>query len=146
MYISLHAFILPLFFLLSTPAFAVYKCEANGKITYSDMPCNGEKMFDISHSTTDNSANAKQQLAQEKKLLTQLEKERHKREAQEAREQQRAAKVYASKQKNCAQLARRKKWADEDVASATGKSAEKVKRKARRLSEQYDAECPLVLH
>lgn len=135
-----HLLLAGLFLVLSAPAFAIYKCEADGKFSYSDTLCLNGKALDLAASVPD-AASAKQQALQEKSALQHLENDRHKREAREEKEQQRAARAYASRQKKCATLARKRKWADEDLASAKLKSIEKTKRKSRRLAEQYDAQC-----
>lgn len=129
-----------LFLALSAPAFAIYKCEADGKFSYSDTLCPNGKTLDLAVSVSD-AASARQQASQEKRALQHLENDRHKREARDEKEQQRAAHAYANRQKKCAALARKRKWADEDLASAKLKSIEKAKRKSRRLTEQYDAQC-----
>jgi hypothetical protein len=134
-----------LFALIAAPAFAVYKCESNGQVTYSDAPCRG-KTLSLANSIDaevpgTNVASAKEKLAREKKEVTRLEKERHKREAAEEKEQKKVAKADAVKRKKCSTLAHRKKWADEDAAAATGKSREKAQRKARRAAETHQAEC-----
>jgi hypothetical protein len=132
--------------LVAAPAFAIYKCESNGQVTYGDAACRGSKALSLENSIdtevrASNVVNAKEQLAREKKEVTRLEKERHKREAAEEKEQTKIAKSDAVKRKRCSTLALRKKWADEDGAAATGKSREKAQRKARRAAETHQAEC-----
>lgn len=133
-----------LLFLLASftaPALAIYKCESNGKVTYSDEHCPGGKVLDTGGAPVVDADVVARQAAQEKNRLKRLEHERHKLEAQEEKQQQRAAHAAAAKQKRCSLLDRRRKWADEDAAAATGKSHEKTKLKARRVAEQFDAEC-----
>ena len=129
-----------LFLALSMPAFAIYKCEVDGKFSYGDTPCPNGKAFDLAVSAPD-AATARQQASREKSVLRHLENDRHKREAREEKKQQQVARAYANRQKKCVALARRRKWADEDLASAKLKSIEKAKRKSRRLAEEYDAQC-----
>lgn len=125
----------------SIPALAVYKCVEGGKVSYSDLACPGGRQLDIAVPATD-AASAKQRLAQEKSALQRLENDRHKREAKEEKEQLRIAHAMASRKRKCDALARRVKWAEEDSRLAHGRLAEKTKRKAHRLVEQYDGECP----
>ncbi|MGE5651800.1 MAG: hypothetical protein ACM34A_16520 [Bacillota bacterium] len=125
----------------SLPALAVYRCEEGGKISYSDMVCAGGRQLDIAVPATD-AADARLRLAQEKSELRRLESDRHKREAKEEKEQARIAHAMASRKKKCDTLARRVKWAEEDSRLARGRSADKTQRKAHRLVEQYDGECP----
>lgn len=136
-----RALLLGLLLSLSAPAFAVYKCESDKKVSYSDIPCPDAKVLDIGGAASPDAAHARQQATQEKKKLTQLEAARHKMEAKEEKERQQAARANAAARKTCAKLALRKKWADEDAASATGKSAVKAKQKARRAAEQHQSEC-----
>jgi len=124
---------------LTAPAFAVYKCESNGTVTYSDQHCPGGKVLDTGSAPA--TGDTARQNAENKAQLKRLEHERHKREAQEEKEQQRAAHAAAAKQKKCSLLARRSKWANEDAPAATGKAREKTKLKARRVAEQFEAEC-----
>lgn len=125
----------------ATPAFAVYKCEADGKVTYSDEPCPGGKQLDLNITSVTNSSNGDSRLKQEKATLQKLEKERHRREAVEQRERQSANRANATRQKKCDGLARRQKRAAEDVSKSVGKANEKAKLKARRITEDYEAEC-----
>lgn len=126
----------------SAPALALYKCKSGDTISYSDAPCPGGKVLDIGSSpSAADTAKARQQTAEEQKKLKRLENERRKHEAQEEKERQRIAYVNAAKQKRCALLARRKRWADEDVAKSAGKSNEKARLKVRRVTEQFEEEC-----
>ncbi len=127
-----------LFFSFCAPALAVYKCESDGKVGYSETPCPDGQLLDLNTSVRDaDAAQAKQQITADKKKLANMENTRHKREAIE----ERAARVQAAKYKKCAALAQRKKWALEDAASASGKSSAKARRNAQRLSEKYELEC-----
>jgi len=124
---------------LSAPAFAVYKCESNGHVTYSDSPCPGGRQLDISPAP--DATDARKRAAQEKQVLNRLESEQHKTELKEEQDRRQAASRQAAKQRKCASLERRKKWASEDAATAYIRSAEKAKRKARRAEEIFEAEC-----
>lgn len=130
-------------FLLASPALAIYKCQSDHGTIYSDTPCPNAKVLDINSAAPADPDNARHQAAQEKKSLKQLEDARHKSERIEEKDRQRAARAQATVRKTCAKLALRKKWADEDAASATGKSADKARRKARRVEEQFQAECAM---
>lgn len=126
---------------LPISAFAIYKCEANGTVTYSDAPCAGGKQLDINDTSPSDAADARRRAAQEKQELGRLESERHKQELQDEKERKKSARSRAALERKCASLERRRKWADEDAASAVGKSVEKARRKARRAEELFDAEC-----
>ena len=133
------------FFSFSAPALAVYKCESNGKVIYSDAPCQGGKTTDLSshltQPTASETAQAHQIRAQEKNKLQGIESERHKREAKEEKQQIKAAHAFAAAQKKCAALAQRTKWSSEDAANASGKKRESAQRQARRMVEKYELEC-----
>jgi hypothetical protein len=125
------------------PAFAVYKCESDAKVTYSDTACVSGQSNDLGNPATgsDNAVQARRELAQQKAEVKRLENARHKQEAQQEKLRKTAAHTETARQKKCASLARRKKWADEDAAAATGKSREKARRKARHAEEIYGSEC-----
>ncbi|MDB5764203.1 MAG: hypothetical protein JWQ21_3198 [Herminiimonas sp.] len=143
--------LLSLLISFSAPALAIYKCESNGKITYSDEPCRGGKVLDVDPASgktaasdaadAADAADAGKQITREKSEVKRLENERHKREAKDEQAQQKAARISAAKHKKCVSLAMRKKWGEEDAAAASGKSAEKAKRNARRKAEKYETEC-----
>jgi hypothetical protein len=122
-------------------AFAIYKCEGNGTVTYSDSPCPGGKPLDIGSIPPSDLADARRRADQEKQALSRIENERRKQEVREEKERRKSARARAALERKCAALERRRKWAAEDAASAAGKSAEKAKRKARRAEELFDAEC-----
>ena len=124
---------------LSTPAFAVYKCESNGHVTYSDSPCPGGRELVIPPAP--DSAEANKRAAQEQQAFNRLENKRYKAELKEEKDQQQAARRQVARQRKCASLERRKKWAVEDAATTYTRSAEKARRKARRAEEIFEAEC-----
>jgi hypothetical protein len=131
---------------LSTPALAIYKCESDGKISYSDSPCvNGKsvRFEEPPHSAPlpPDAANARQQATRDKNELKRLENERERQEAQEDKERRKLVQADAAKRKKCSELALQQKWAEEDASAASGKSAEKAKRNARRKAEKLQMEC-----
>lgn len=146
---GLRALTTALLLSVAAPAFAIYKCDTNGKVMYSEAPCPGGKVLDIDTAPPADASKADKQAARERRATLRMEKretlrmenERRKREAREEREQRRAAKAHAAKQKKCATLVRRQRWAEEDAASATGRSADKARRKARRAAEVVEDEC-----
>ncbi len=130
--------------LLPLPAMAIYKCESNRVISYSDTPCSSGKSSTLDTSFSSDrldTPDAQQQLNRQKTELKQLETARHKREASEEKERKKLAKAHAVKQKKCAGLALRQKWSEEDAVLANGKSSAKAKLKARRMAEKYQLEC-----
>ena len=139
----LQTLLVTLLLSFSAPALAIFKCEIAGKVTYSDEPCLGGKTVIANGGTAPSldATKAKQQLAQDKREVERLEKARHQRETKEEKEQQQAARSANVKKAKCTSLEQSKKWADEDAAHATGKSADNAKRKARRATEKYEVEC-----
>lgn len=133
-------------FLVSLPAFAIYKCEAGGKISYSDLPCNdtqtGSKSGRIvtPPAPTDTRA-AQEKLMQDKRRLQALETQRNKEEASAAKERQKIAKEQERKKKRCATLEQRTRWAKEDAARASLKRMAREQRKAQRAAEKQQLEC-----
>ncbi len=132
--------------LCASPVLAAYKCEANGKTTYSDEPCPGGKQVDLKNTpggsiSDEDRKRATRQSAHDKAELKRLEKEREKRDAAAEKEQKKSAKEQKQQTKKCTKLSMRKKWAEDDAAASMGKSSEKAKRRAHRLAEQYVIEC-----
>lgn len=126
---------------VTLPALAIYKCESDGKVTYGDAPCDGGKALEIAAPTPSDTDAAVRQAMRERKALSQLEKERHKREAVEDRERKSANRADAAKRKKCDTLARRQERANEVVRTSVGKANERAKLKARHVAEDYEAAC-----
>lgn len=135
------AFLLCLSLAVSAPALAIYKCESEGKTSYSDSPCPDGKILEVNTTPLGDPGEAGRHAVQEKSQLTRLEKERHKREAIEAREQKSAARAGAARQKKCATLALRQKRAHEAVRSSVGKANARARLKVQHITEEYEAEC-----
>lgn len=126
----------------SAPALALYKCESDGKITYSDLPCTKGKTLDtLDASAAAGPSDSQQRLATDKAEALRLEQARHKREDKEERAQQQAARAAASRHKKCQTLALHQRWALEDARLAAGKSADKARIKSRRSAEKYALNC-----
>lgn len=125
----------------SVPALAVYKCQAGGSVTYSDTPCPGAKELKLDTQPLGSASRSEKQVAEDKKTLMRLERERRRDDAEQEKDRRRTAKARAAEKKKCASLARREQWAREDAASALGKTAEKAKLRARRATQQYEEEC-----
>ena len=143
-----HLPLLALPLLLCTlPAWAVYKCESNGHVTYSDAACaNGKPV--VIDDTRGVKNPAPVAAAKDKAVQQRLDKSRaaeDKRLTRQREKQERAearAKLVAEKQKRkCAQLAQRKAWAEDDLRNAPVKTMEKARRKSQRAAENYRSEC-----
>lgn len=128
--------------LMIDPALAVYKCEADGKVSYGDSACADGKKLPFSPETDAASASmAQKRLMSDKKEAERLSAIRHKEEAIQEKQAAKYRRIAASQQKKCLLMEQRLKWAEEDASKATGSSAEKSRRKAKRANEKYQLEC-----
>lgn len=122
-------------------AHAIYKCTAqDGSTSYSDLPCNGEKL-QLEHDRPSHAPNNEQQLARQQAELTRLQNLRELRERQDQQYHQMNLRGQAARQKKCRALALQKKWKEEDAASALLPAQIKARRAARRAGEKYQSEC-----
>ena len=137
--------LLPLLLLamaLPAGAQALHKCTIDGKVSYSQQPCEkgvGSTIAVPAAPPPDPAAAAdlKRQAREAEKLAS----ERRKREAREEREQLAEARAVASHNKKCKKLQMQQKWAEEDARGATLQNTERAKQKARRAAESYQLEC-----
>lgn len=132
----------------SAPAWAVYKCESAGQVSYSDTACANGKTL-VVQDDQDNqgikpgpSARDKAKVQQQQRERAKADKQQAKAQAKAEREEARAKLLQEKKQRKCVQLAQRKKWAEDELRSANMKNQEKARRKSQRASDQYLAECP----
>ena len=133
------ALLLALLMSCSAPALALYKCGADGKITYSDLPCtNGKTLGTLAASAAAEAGDSQQRLAADKAEAHSLEQARHQREDKEERIQRQAARAAASQHRKCQWLALHQGWAQEDARQAACKATEKARLKARRSTEKYE--------
>jgi hypothetical protein len=144
------------FAVLSLPALAqtVYKCSADGKLSYSDRPCAHGKSVALpapAAGVAPPEANAvttqdSRTLLELEKLRIAQQKERNKeldrQAAREAREQQKLARAEHARRKTCDKLRLRHKWAQEDLARAGSQAREAARVKVRRHAEALAVECP----
>lgn len=138
----MRSLILLLLLSFSAPALAIYKCEFSDKVVYSDLPCKNGKMKKLSIAPPlSDQSEAQQRLAHDKQQLEDLETQRHQREALEEKQQKKESKTRQAREKKCALLALRLKWAKEDIAHAHLKSKVNAQRKAQRASEKYQLVC-----
>lgn len=133
--------------LAATPAMAINKCEANGKITYSEAPCPQGKATIIQTPAAPSAAEvnaAKRTAASEALALRKIEQENAKQAKLAQRAEQanaRQAAKNAQRAKVCAQLELKKRWAEQDAAKAPQKNQAKLNDKAKRLGEKWALEC-----
>lgn len=145
---TLASFLASIFLsLAAAPVLAINKCEANGKITYSEAPCSQGKATVIAAPPTPSAADvaaAKKVAASDALTLKKIELEKAKEAKLAARADQanaRQAAKNAKRAKACAQLEQKWRWAEQDAAKAAQKNQEKLREKAKRMGEKWALEC-----
>lgn len=137
--------VFPFLLLGSLPAHALYKCSGPHGTSYSDQACAaGTAGAELAPPAAPDAAavrQAEQRSAQEQARLRQLASERERRQAQEESARARAEAGRQAHQKKCKLLEMKKRWGEEDAASATLKREAHARRSARRKAEQYALEC-----
>lgn len=132
--------------MLAVPAHAqtVNKCTLDGKVTYSEMPCPANAVaatLAVPAAPTP-AVDPAEELARQKAESARLEKARHQREAIDERAQAHAAEAAAHRKQQCDKLRLHKKWADEDLKSASIANADRARLHAKRSAEALTLECP----
>lgn len=125
----------------------VHRCESDGRITYGDVGCtdgsalvlpDNRGVLNPAQQQAGSSRTASQPLRQtadqQARRAAQLTEKRRK---EEIRRQQADDK----RKLKCAQLAQRKKWAEEDLQAATLKNIENARRKMQRATGLYLTQC-----
>ncbi|WP_395407924.1 DUF4124 domain-containing protein [Pseudoduganella sp. UC29_106] len=134
-----------LLFALVLPAAAqaqVHKCTVDGKVTYSQAPCErGQAAVIAVPDAPAPDPGAKTDLARQKREAKLMEKERLKREAHQDREDEATHRVAAKRRDKCQKLKQDQKWAEEDARGAQIQNSERAQIKARRVAERYKLEC-----
>ncbi|XLZ71633.1 DUF4124 domain-containing protein [Massilia sp. SR12] len=137
--------LLPLLLLamaLPAGAEALHKCSVDGKISYSQQPCEKGVATTIAVPPApppDPAAAA--DLKRQAREANKLAGERRKREAREERESLAEARAVAAHNKKCKKLQLQQKWAEEDARGGTVQNMERSKLKAKRASELVQLEC-----
>lgn len=145
--------LLSLLMVVSMPAIGVNKCEAQGRVTYTDIPCGTLQpgttqtmLPSPPHSTDADAAAARQQATSDKRQLAAIEKNRSAERAASVREQGRHKpdKSALAHKKKCTLLGLEKKWSAEDadaISSTVSARSQGLKKTARRKAERYETEC-----
>jgi len=141
-----NGILLSLLMAVSMPAMAVYKCESQGRITYTDIPCGTTQTALPPLPYAADAAAARQQAASERRQLAAIEKSQQAERVANDREQQRHKrdKTDIAHKKKCRLLELESKWSAEDAAAGSHTVSEKthdLKKAARRKAERYEAEC-----
>jgi len=141
-----NGILLSLLMAVSMPAMAVYKCESQGRITYTDIPCGTTQTALPPLPYAADAAAATQQAASERRQLAAIEKSQQAERVANDREQQRHKrdKTDIAHKKKCRLLELESKWSAEDAAAGSHTVSDKsqtLKKAARRKAERYEAEC-----
>lgn len=141
-----NGLLLSLLMAVSMPALAVYKCESQGHVTYTDIPCGPTQTALPPVPLPMDAAAAREQTASERRQLAAIEKSRQAERAASERDRPRHKqdKAEAAHKKKCTLLGLEQKWTAEDAAVASHTVSEKtqgLKKTARRKAERYEAEC-----
>jgi hypothetical protein len=136
---ALLACLSALFFIFPLPASALYKCEQQGHLTYSDSPCSG-KQIDIAVPATPSSNHAAE-MTRAQSELRRLQNSREQKERQDQQYRNLALRGQVARQKKCRALALQSKWKQEDANLAPLSAQTRSRRIARRAEEKYQSEC-----
>ena len=120
-------------------ALAVFRCERQGGITYTDFPCEGREV-EITR-TDAPSQDRDDLLKRERSEVGRLQKLREQRERQDQQIRDLATRGAASRERKCRSLSLQVKWREEDVRESTLDKAQKARTRLRRAQEKYDSEC-----
>lgn len=130
--------------LAAIPAHAqtINKCTVDGKITYTEQPCQGGSASVIAvpeaqPANPEAAAELKRMQAQSQAL----EKERHQREARDERQQVQQARAARAYHKQCGKLRMEKKWADDEARNASVQDQQRARSKAQRAADKLALEC-----
>ncbi len=132
---------------VSVPALAINKCEIDGKVSYTEAPCPAGKTTVLASVPAPNAsavAQAKAIAGKDARALQKIEAEKAKQDKADLAANKAAARnaaKQAKQQKKCAQLAQKKRWADEDAAKAGPKNQTTARSKASRAAEKMELEC-----
>lgn len=129
---------------LAIPAGAqtLHKCTIDGKVSYSNQPCEKgvASTIEVPAAPAPDPA-AVADLKRQEREADRLGSERRKREAHQEREQLAGARSAASRDKKCRKLEMQQKWAEEDARGATLQNTERARLKAKRAADMYQLEC-----
>ena len=134
------------FFAGCLPAHAVYQCQIDGTLTYTDLPCGGETApvqrpplhNDPASQSTGFSADSLRRVRAE---IARLQRLREQRERQDQQIRDLAARGAAARERKCKSLALQLRWREEDLRDATLQEEKKARVRARRAAEKLAQEC-----
>jgi hypothetical protein len=119
----------------------VYKCEANGKLSYSDRPCDFGAVTRMPNAPAPD-PETRARLARQRELAAQLTERDTARAYLEDLDLARARRAAIALKLKCDRLRLRQQWAQEDARGAASKSRATAQVKARRQAQSMALECP----
>jgi hypothetical protein len=125
----------------SASAQTIYKCNADGKLSYTDRPCSRGTSTALAVPAAPDPETA-QRLARQNVLAAQLTKRDTARAHQEELAMQRARRAASVQKIKCDRLRLRHQWAQEDARTAGVKNRDAAQVKARRQAQTFALECP----
>ncbi|GGZ10334.1 DUF4124 domain-containing protein [Pseudoduganella plicata] len=120
----------------------VYKCTVDGKVTYSQAPCErGNETVLTVPGAPAATRDDPRELERMRRAGAQLEKERVARAAAQERIDARADRAAATRRQRCDKLRLQARWMDEDARRAQPQAQEAARLKARRAADRAALEC-----
>jgi hypothetical protein len=141
------ALVVSLLVVASGAAAATYRCESDGRVTYSDKPCVGGKQGTVETDDPVDPADraaAAERRRQEQAQLTQFDRNRTREEQQDLRALALAKKRDADVAKHttaCSKLARRARNAHDDFDIAGPSDQPKARLKMQHADADFEALC-----
>ena len=121
----------------------VYKCSVDGKITYTQAPCeHGSGTVLQVPGAPVVARESAGELERMRRASAQLQKERVARDTAQERTDARTDRAAATRKQRCDRLRLQAKWAEDDVRRAQPQVQEAARLKARRAADRAALECP----
>jgi hypothetical protein len=117
----------------------VFKCETDGKVSYSKLPCPAGSSTELEVVPPAPSAPVDPHIKAEADRLAKL---RHQHEAQDAQLQERIERADRAQRQRCDQLRLRAKWSKEALARASSARRAQLERQSRQAARQLATACP----
>lgn len=120
----------------------VHKCTVDGKVTYTEFPCQGgsASVIPVPQSPAPDKSGAAE-LRQMKKEADKLEAARHKRESADDKEDARTNRELAKRHQACEKLKLDKRWAEQDLRRAQPRQEEQARIKVQRAADKLKLSC-----
>ena len=127
---------------LPAGAQALHKCTIDGKVSYSQRPCEKgvPSTIEVPAAPVPDPA-AAADLKRQEREAEKMASQRRKREAREERESLAEARADASHNKTCKKPQMQQKGAEDDARGASLQNTERARVKAKRAADMYQLEC-----